>query len=290
MKTSIIRPGYLVSLKTEISGGVSYVRTDKATGKTEAQIVAAAKKAGRPVPVIKTWETIKTIDDPDAWGRACFARSRARSLVSGICCATNFGMLCPVDRIDELETAIAEARKTADDHNAESSGITVSVFVITGQIASTDEESARAIASEVQDLVTEMNGAIDRLDTEAIRKAASKAAKVSAMLSEEKATIVTGAVAAARKAARVITKRVETDGEKAAVVLADIQRGELEKARFAFLDMGMEDEPLPAPSPAGNVQRSAELEIDTDDDDAPASGKKGKGDKASDSPVRLVVG
>jgi hypothetical protein len=50
----------------------------------------------------------------------------------------------------------------------------------------------------------------------------------------------------ARAAARLIVKRVEKEGETASIVLADVQRGAIAKARMAFLDL---EEPAVAAAP-----------------------------------------
>ena len=143
-----------------------------------------------------------------------------------------FGLLCALANEGELNEAILRARTIAEEFNATATHSRVGVYVLKGHIASTDEEAARAIGDEVRELVEAMNSGISGLDVERIRDAAKRAREMSEILSD--------------------------------AVLADIQRGAIEKARFAFLDL--EDAPELAPgvpaAPAGNVARIAALDLE----------------------------
>ena len=243
MKTAMIRPGLLVALKSTVRGGVSYVRRDLESSEQMAK-----------------WETIRTIQDPAEHERATKARNKALAEIRAVCAPTTFGLLCPEDKEAELDAAIARARVIRDEHNASATFTHVDIYVLKGRIASTDEEAARAIAQEVASLIESMNSGINNLKADEIREAASKAKQMASMLSEEKAIAIDSAVEQARKAARQIVKRIEKDGETAAVVLADIQRGGIEKARLAFLDLS-EERPVQE-SAAVNVQRFAEMDAE----------------------------
>jgi len=163
---------------------------------------------------------------------------------------------------------VVRAKEIVAAFNKTSVHTEVSIYVIKGRIASSDAEAARAIGQEVAALIEGMNGAIDRLDPKAIKDAADKAKKMSAMLSPELASKVGDAVSTARAAARTIIRRVEKGGEEAAIVLADIQRGNIARARIAFLDLDTPEAPAAeGPSlPAVDVRRFADL-TDGDSDD-----------------------
>ena len=173
-----------------------------------------------------------------------------------------FGLLCPVEREPELDAAIARARALADEHNASATCTVVSIFALKGRIAETDEEATRAIVDEVKGLLDAMSNGIDRLQPTAIRAAADQARALGAMLAPEQAEKVEGAIVAARRAARLIVKRVEKEGEDAAVVLADIQRGAIEKARFSFLDLDVAPAASEPALPSIDVQRVASIDFD----------------------------
>jgi hypothetical protein len=254
VKTTVIRPGLLVSLKSTVSGGVSYSRVDLPAGSEDA------------VSNVSRWETTKVTADPDEHTRATKARSSAVKAIRKVCAETSFGLLCPESSEADLEAAVALARSIAADFNKDAAHSRVDVYVLTGRIASSDAEAARAIGREVADLITSMNKAIDDLDPKAIRAAANRARDMSAMLSPELSNKVGEAVDAARKAARTITQRVEKNGEDSAVVLAAIQRGNIEAARFAFLDLDDGEVVAAEPAlPAIAVQRFAALDEDEDE-------------------------
>jgi len=251
MATTKIRPGLMVSLKTRVEGGVSYLREDVQS--------AQVREDGK---LVEKWNTTKFVEDAAEHERARKAVGKARTLITSVCSNTAFGLLCPQEREAELDTAIAEARRIIREYNAGATFTHARIYTIKGSIASTDEESARAIGEEVSQLIAQMNAGIDKLDVEAIREAANKAKQLEELLGPEQAETVKSAIEQARKAARAIVKRIQNEGEQAQVVLADVQRGSLEKARIAFLDF---EGPAPAAveqvMPAVNVQRMGGLDL-----------------------------
>jgi hypothetical protein len=253
-QAATIRPGLLVNVHSTVKGGVAYQRVDlDADGVPVAEGVDVAR-----------WETVRTIEDKDEYERATKARGKALALIRKECQATSFGLLCPEDHEGALDAAIVKAREIVDAHNATAVHTHVQVYALKGRVASNDAEAARAITSEIAMLVQTMDAGISALDADAIRKAADRARVLSAMLDESIKTKVDGAVAQARKAARDITRRLVKNGEEKAVVLADIQRGQIESARIAFLDMSEQTasgEALPSVEP----QRFADLDFDLSD-------------------------
>lgn len=229
MRVSVLKPGLLVSLKTSVWGGVSYRRVD----------LEAAHETQDGAQVAR-WETTREIPDPAEFEAATAARNKARALVSGVCCASSFGLLCPVEREADLEAAIIEARKLADAHNAGAALSRVEVYVLAGRVAVDDVEAARAVASEVRGLLADMEAGIRAAAPERIREAANRARSVAGMLSDETAGKVQEAIKEARQAARQLVKRVEKAGEAAAVVVAELNVQAIQAARFAFLDLEAE--------------------------------------------------
>ena len=98
MKTSTIKPGVLVSLKTTLSGGVNYKRVDLDPDH-------ATDTGGR----FARWETVREIVDANEYEQATAARSLARGAVVKVCHASSFGLLCPSEREPQLIEAIANA-------------------------------------------------------------------------------------------------------------------------------------------------------------------------------------
>ena len=251
MTISVIKPGFLVSLKTSLRGGVSYTRTD-----IEGDHIDDTGKR------VAEWQTRRAIHDPEEFNKATEARSAARSAVSSVCNASSFGLLCPMDKENELTDAIAAARQIARAHNGDAKRTYVDVFVLVGRIAQDDAEAARAIGAEVRALLADMEAGIRAADPERIRDAASKARAIGGMLSDDVASKVTDAIAEARRAAREIVRRVEKAGETAATVVRDLYTSKIEAARFAFLDMEEGEATPEAPAVAGlDLPPAGEIEL-----------------------------
>lgn len=245
---SVLKPGLLVSLKTSVRGGVNYRRVDLESDHTDEKGARVAR-----------WETLREIPDPAEFERAHAARGKARSLVAGVCCPSSFGLLCPSDKEVELKAAIEEARSVTRAHNAAAVLTQVSVYVLMGRIAQTDEEAARAISAELRELLEQMQAGITAADPEAIREAANKARALGGMLSAEVAGKVSAAVKEARDAARLIVAKVEKAGLTAADVVKVCSVQAIESARFAFLDLE-EAEAEAQPIAARPVEIQAEEE------------------------------
>jgi hypothetical protein len=237
MRISTIRPGLLVSLKTSLQGNVSYQTRD-----IEADhIDADGSRRG-------AWETQRTIKDAAEHERAVKVRSKARSLITGICAPSTFGLLCPESERDKLDMAISEARELAQAFNSGANLSQITVNVIVGRVASDDIEAVRAINSEIRDLLDAMESGLKRLDVDAVRKAANSARALGAMLSPEAERRTQAAIEAARTAARRIVKA----GESAANAVDEATLRTIRTARTAFLDMDDATD-MQAPSVSGRA-------------------------------------
>jgi hypothetical protein len=250
--TTILRPGYLVSLKTAIRGGIAYER---------AALDAPAPDA--PEAEVTRWETTRTIADRAEHAWAVETRSKAVGVIRRVCLATSFGLLCPIVRESELDAAIDEARGIADAFNASAQHSRIDVYVLRGRIAETDEESTRAIADEVRGLLDEMDAGVRSLDVASVRDAARRARELAQALDDRSADKMGTAIDAARTAARAIVRRVEKGGEAAADVLRELNLGAIASARFAFLDLADAGPAQPA-LPAVELGRFAGLDLSED--------------------------
>lgn len=222
MKTSTLKPGLLVSLGTAIRGNVKYVKTD-----IEAEhITAEGEKRAR-------WETERTISDPEEHERAKIARGKCRTVVTGVCAWSAFGLLCPDEKIPALEEAIVESRRIAEEFNATATLSRIRVSILAGRIASNDLEAVRAINSEVRDLLEDTQRGIRNADVKVIRDAANRLRGLGAMLSDDAKARTQVAIDAAREAARKIAKA----GEQAAVEIDAQALETITRARTAFLDL-----------------------------------------------------
>lgn len=249
---SVIRPGLLVSVKSTVAGGVSYQRED---------LAADPEAEGASVTV---WKTKRVIDDPVEHEAATKCRSAALAMIRRCCASTSFGLLCPTDQEGALDAAIKGARALVEEFNDTATRTRVAVFALKGRVASNDAEAARAITDEIAGLVTAMSTGINEFDPKKIKEAANKARELSGMLSEGRQEKIGAAIEQARKAARTIVKRIEKEGEARELVMLDIQRGQIESARIAFLDLSSEPVADVILTPAVDGQRFADLDLDLD--------------------------
>ena len=222
MTVTTLRPGLLVSLNTRVQGNVSYRKAII----EEEHITDEGTQMAR-------WETERTVLDPVEAESAKKIRGKARSLITSVCAASAFGLLCRLDRQGDLEDAIAEARRLADEFNATAALSRVTVYVITGRVADNDVEAVRAINSEVRDLLEQMKEGVETLNVEAVRQAANKARSLGNMLTPDAADRIQGAIDAARSAAR----KIVAAGEQVACEIDLRAVRAITEARLAFLDL-----------------------------------------------------
>jgi hypothetical protein len=232
IKTSTLRPGLLVSLKTSITGNVKYRKIDL---EADHETSDGARQA--------RWETERTIADAADYEKARKVRGKAGSLIRGVCANSAFGLLCPETAAEELEAAIKAARAMTEEFNNESSLSRLSVNVLIGRIAPDDVEAVKAINSELRDLLSDMEKGLRNLDVKVVREAAGKAKQIGNMLSPDAAARVQIAIEAARSSAR----KIVAAGEQAATEIDLRAIRAVTEARTAFLDL---DEVREISSPA----------------------------------------
>jgi len=221
LQSSTLRPGLLVSLKSSITGNVSYIRRD---------LEHAKGKRGEEKD---KWETERTISDPVEHEAAVKCRTNARSVITKVCSHSAFGLLCPEDNAAELEEAVAEANKIVAAFNAEAKLSRVSVYVLTGRIAPDDVEAVKAINSEVRELLEDMATGLKNLDVKKVREAASKAKSIGSMLTPDAEVRIKMAIEVARESAKKIVKA----GEQASMEIDNRAIRKITEQRVAFLDL-----------------------------------------------------
>lgn len=223
MQVSTIRPGLLVGLSSKVSGNVSFHRKELEAPHIEADGA-----------LVSLTEVERSVQNPTEYEEAIKTRSKCRSLITSICSASSFGLLCPEARGDTLRVAIEQAQELAAAFNQTAEVTQVSIFTIIGRVAQDDVQAVRAINSEIRDLMDTMERGLQKLDVKVIRDAANKAKELGSMLSAEASGKVEEAIKVARSAARQIVKAAETGAAQVdQAVLTKIRA-----SRTAFLDMG----------------------------------------------------
>ncbi len=252
MKTQLLRPGFMLSLSSKMTGGVAYELHEAETSLTGSLLT-------------KRRDSTTTVFDVEEHDRAVKVRGEARYAITRLCVKTPFGLLCPEDNEAAMDAGVILAKKMADEFNATSVYTKISIYTLKGKILGNDEENARAIAGEMRSLLSEMGRAIEKMDPKLIREAIQKATEVSEMLVEEQAEKVSAAIEMARVAAREIAKTVKKKGLGAINVVTEYREelAALKTAENAFLDF---EEPAEVTDEVPGVQVK---DLDLGEDAAP---------------------
>jgi hypothetical protein len=220
-----LKPGILVSLKTHQTGNRSYQKQElERAHRTEGGVERSR------------WNTTKIVFDPEEAKEATTVSSRARYLITRLCADTAHGPLCPSERRAELYEAIAEARTLVENFNATAVFSRIEVNVICGEVVADDVEAARALFSETEKLMSQMQEALEQLDTKKVQQLCSKALNMGQMLSPEANANIVAAVNIARQA----RKKIVAAGEQAAIQIDQRAIDLIGAARNSFLDFGMD--------------------------------------------------
>ena len=219
-----IRPGLLVSVHARQSGNRSYQKRDL----EKAHLTESGTERS-------SWATTKIVFDPAEAKTASQVANRARYLVTRLCADTAHGPLCPLDRRDDLKAAIKEARQLTAEFNDKAVFSRVDLHVICGEVVADDVEAARALFSETEKFMGQMQEGLAQLDVKKVRAASAKLLDIGQMLSAEANANVAAAVNTARAAAR----KIVAAGEQAAIEIDQQAIAKIGVARSSFLDFGM---------------------------------------------------
>lgn len=224
-----IRPGLLVSVHARQSGNRSYQKRDI----ERAHLTETGTERS-------TWATTKIVFDPQEAKDASQVANRARYLITRLCADTAHGPLCPLDRREELKAAIVESRQLVNEFNSRAVFSRVEINVICGEVIADDVEAARALFSETEKFMAQMQDGLKELDVKKVRAAAAKLLDIGQMLSSEANADVAAAVNTARAAAR----KIVSAGEQAAIEIDQQAIAKIGVARSSFLDFGMSTEEI----------------------------------------------
>lgn len=218
-----LQSGLLVSLSSSVTGGVVYARKDldERCGQDGKNAMGAPAKcklspahSGKcdfsemTAEEVTRWETTRTIADKAEHEKATKVRNKARSLITAVCCASNFGLLCLATKEGDLNGAYAEAKRIVEEFNTAAQYTRVEIYMMIGEIRESSS-SVQSISAEVVSLIDKMISGIGGGDEDTVRDAANKLTQLSDMLDDASRGMVAKAIAEARSAARAIVKAKE---------------------------------------------------------------------------------
>lgn len=224
-KASILRPGLLVAVSTEVRGNVKYERIE-----LEEEHLDEAGQA------VSRWETGKAVADPEEHARAVKVRDKCRSLIRSVCAESAFGFLCPQADVEKLDAVILEANQLAAEFNGSARLSRVSFNVMVGEVAADDERAIKAMNEQARQVIAAMASGIESMDPKVIRANAERAKELGKMMSKAAGLKMEGAVKVAREVANEVAKAVRA-GEVAALEVDKDAINKLMEARTVFLDL-----------------------------------------------------
>lgn len=209
-----------------VDGGVKYERVELG-----AQLDATGAEIIR-------YQTTRITPDPEEFKAATQTRLKARGLVRGACIQSPFGMVCATADLPRLEEALATGKTLVDEFNAQAKTCKVRMAYLMGQIAQNEADAVASVRAETQALLQDLEAAIGDGNVESIRDLCGRASSMEKMLAQKTKgrDALSQAIAASRKVAREIAKRVVKQGEALAAVLEEANIAPIATARFAFGD------------------------------------------------------
>lgn len=220
-RNTIIRPGFLIVLKTSLIGNISY---HKQVLEREHIDADGSEKA--------RWETQRVIGDREEHNAGRKAQADARVKITAICTNTAFGLLCPAEKEQELRQAIREAKEVEAAFNRSARLSRINVYTIVGKIEAERFDVVSAMAAEAKDLLGAIQAGIRNRNAGEIRTAANELRRLSDMFSENGRQKLQEALNAGRGAARKIVKTPEGPAhelEGQALTIVDVVLGEFER-------------------------------------------------------------
>ena len=251
LKQTTLRPGLLVRFNTAIRGNKKQRSTV-----IEALHLTDAGAAEDSIRVDRS------TTDPQEQAEAETMRSKMRALVCSACVQTEFNLLCPEDRVEQLEKRVKEAEALAAEFNAKARITRIDASYITAKIENDGVQVMREINVEAKRLIDEITGrmreaGLGEEGIKATRDALKKAKRLGRMLAPEAQAGLDGTVTMAREALSAIKKVGEANAAE------DTKRAiaALEQQRLAFLDFDV-DSQIEAPISNGRtIEFDATVEL-----------------------------
>lgn len=235
----------LVGGRISRSGPVFYEKDDESTKREQGIRITEQRRR----------TTTRTIKDVEGYEAATKLIGSLNTGLGRICVTSLFGRLCPLSKEDELRAFIKEARIDAKKHNESPAGQLhkVRVRLVPGFIAGDAERVAKGLVTEMQDLFSEMQTALDTADVKAIRDVCDRMREAAPVFKGQEQDKINKAITAARKMARKLVSEVEKKGRLVEEVKMEISTESVSRARMDFLALPSDyDADLEEPAPELN--------------------------------------
>ena len=173
---------------------------------------------------------------------------------------TALGPLCPLDEEPLLLDAIDYCIERATEFNATARYHHVVVGLVPVRMEGNDERSSRLLVLQMQELLAELQSAMEQLDAPKIKGALMRIRTVATIFPEQQQQQLIPALVAAQKLAATAKREVEKKGRDIEAVKAEMDLSPIQTARLAFLDLASPQELQVVSNSQGT--RAAALEMD----------------------------
>jgi hypothetical protein len=251
-KTLSFPPSIVLTGSIRVPGAVFYERLGEEGSTTEQD--DGRKDSER----IRT--TRKIVTDLEERAAAEKLANALRYQVACLARPTALGPLCPLDEEQQLLAVIDGCIARATEFNATARYHHVVVGLVPVRMEGNDERSSRLLVLQMQELLAELQGAMEQLDAPKIKGALMRIRTVATIFPEQQQQQLIPALVAAQKLAATAKREVGKKGRDIEAVKAEMDLSPIQTARLAFLDLASPQE-LQAVS-NGQGTRAAALEME----------------------------
>ena len=187
---------------------------------------------------VKRWTAIRDVTDRNDLKAADAVASECRRMLRQVCVGTAFGLVCPMDRKQELTEIIGQIRARLTEANKTLNTCHLTSMFVTGTIVSDDKEAAEALTAQLGGFLGGLSAALEACDVKKIRQTLASMKGIETLLPPIQSAAINKAMAAARKAAAFIRHEVEKKDRSITAVRMELDLSELDVARAMFVEVG----------------------------------------------------
>jgi hypothetical protein len=253
LKALTLPPSFIVVVEVSVLGEVMYKLLNEEDSSKQTDGYTVEEK-------IKT--TKKTIVNREEYVEAEALAGQLRVSLRRLGRTLHAGVLI-IPRAEEkaLDETITEVKERALKFNEKSRNHQIKTAILKAALTDSVDEAAKEIVWNIQELMSEMQKAIDECNIDRIRDVAGQAKKIIPILPEKESNLLASAITAARSVASTIKKELGNKASQIALIRRELDTSAIDMARAAFLEYAIPDELVVAKS-VMEPDRASDLEDD----------------------------
>ena len=221
--SKVLKPGWLVIADIHNHGCSHYSHSGRREDVDENRVLRGE------------WHTEKRVDNIDEHKAVANIMYKATRLIARCGWDVYAGTYVPLEKKEELQEALIEARKMINLHNATSRFTRISGGFLSFLITGDNGAVAHAVINQAQRALTQLKESIETADVKGIREALRKGKRLEDMFEASQSDKLKQAFAEAKKTARSIVKISNMKGEELDAWTKETQQ--VDAARIAFAEI-----------------------------------------------------